>query len=211
MAKNPTSSSRAAKVAAMQAEQARKERRWRLGIALAAAVPVIALLAAFLIPFVTGARDTDRSASGPIEGVQTFTGLSANHVTSPVTYAQNPPVGGDHSGVWQNCGIYTSPITPIEPAVHSLEHGAVWITYDPALPTDQVARLQSLVRGKPYGLLSPMQDVPALVVASAWGVQLQVESASDPRLPTFLSTYMQGPQTPEPGASCFGGLGTPDA
>lgn len=198
---------RAARVQAMQAEQARKERRWRVGIALAAAVPVLALLAAVLLPFLLGARSVDPSA--PIEGVQTYEGLSANHVATPVQYAQTPPVGGDHAGYWQNCGIYTEPIQPIEPAVHSLEHGAVWITYDPALPADQVAKLQGLVRGKPYAMLSPMPGLPSPVVASAWGLQYQAQDSSDAQLSAFLTRYMQGPQTPERGAACFGGVGTP--
>lgn len=211
MARNRPSNARAEKIAALQAEQARKERRWRLGIVIAAAVPVLALLAAFLIPFLTDARNMDRSASGGVDGVQTFTGLSSQHVTTPVTYAQHPPVGGDHTAVWQNCGIYTDPIVPIEPAVHALEHGAVWITHDPALAADQVERLHSLVRGKPYALLSPMEGLPSPVVASAWGLQLQVPDAADPRLGGFLTQYMQGPQTPERGAACFGGVGTPAA
>ena len=207
---NNASNNRAARVKAMQAEQARKERRWRIGIAVAAAVPVLALVLALLLPFLLGAR-TPGGEAAPIDGVRTFEGLSANHVDTPVDYAQNPPVGGDHTGYWQNCGIYTEPITPVEPAVHSLEHGAVWITYDPALPSDQVTRLQSLVRGKPYAMLSPMEGLPSPVVASAWGLQYQAQDASDAQLATFLTRYMQGPQTPEKGAACFGGVGTPQA
>ena len=93
--------------------------------------------------------------------------------------------------------------------MHSLEHGAVWITYDPSLSSDEVGTLRALARNKPYAMLSPMEGLPAPIVASAWGLQITAESASDERLPSFLATYMQGPQTPERGASCFGGVGTP--
>lgn len=212
MARKTPANDRAARVAAMQAEQSRKDRRWRLGIAAAAAIPVLALVFALILPLLSGARSASvPAATGPIDGVQTYTGLSATHVDTPVTYEQHPPVGGNHTGYWQNCGIYDSEISPIEPAVHSLEHGAVWITYDPALAADEVAKLRSMVRGKPYAMLSPMSGLPTPVVASAWGLQLQVESADDERLPTFVATYMQGPQTPERGAACFGGVGTPVA
>ena len=208
--KNVASSDRAARVAAMQAEQARKDRRWRIGIAAAAALPVVALVVALVLPLAMGMRSNETPvASGPIEGVQTFSGLTANHVSTAVQYAQQPPVGGDHTGYWQNCGIYDEPIDPIEPAVHSLEHGAVWITYDPSLSSDEVGTLRALARNKPYAMLSPMEGLPAPIVASAWGLQITAESASDERLPSFLATYMQGPQTPERGASCFGGVGTP--
>ncbi len=144
----------------------------------------------------------------PIEGIQVFTNLSQEHTTSPVNYPQVPPVGGAHAPVWQNCGIYDQPI-PNEPAVHSLEHGAVWLTYRPDLPADQVEQLKNLARGQRFVLLSPYDGLPAPVVASAWGLQLKVESAGDPRLAEFVRTYQKGPQTPEPGAPCSGGVGVP--
>jgi hypothetical protein len=143
-----------------------------------------------------------------IPGVQKFQGLSRRHTTHPVVYPQVPPVGGAHNPVLLNCGIYPSPV-PVEHAVHSLEHGTVWITYRPDLPVDQVAGLRDLVRGKSYTLLSPYPRLPWPVVASAWGRQLRLGSASDPRLPRFLRVYRVGPQTPERGAPCSGGVGRP--
>src|SRR5690606_15236745 len=119
-----------------------------------------------------------------------------------------PPVGGPHNPLWQNCGIYAEPV-PSEQAVHSMEHGAVWLTYRPDLAEADVAQLLELVAGKSHALLSPFPDLPAPVIASAWGVQLKVESASDPRLAQFVEQFHSGPQTPEPGAPCYGGVGTP--
>jgi hypothetical protein len=52
-------------------------------------------------------------------------GQGGKHTAGEVDYAQNPPVGGAHNPVWQNCGFYDKPIRD-ESAVHSLEHGAVW-------------------------------------------------------------------------------------
>jgi hypothetical protein len=146
--------------------------------------------------------------SADLSGVQQYSNLSRDHVIQNVTYPQTPPVGGPHNSMWQNCGIYDKPVQN-EHAVHSLEHGAVWITYQPDLPADQVEKLRSLVRGHSYVLLSPYPNLPAKVVISAWGVQLKVDSASDARLPAFIAKYEQGTQTPEPGATCRGGVGTP--
>jgi hypothetical protein len=56
-----------------------------------------------------------------------------------------------------------------ETAVHSMEHGAVWITCRPGLPTEQVDKLRELATSKTYVLASPYPDLPAPVVASAWG------------------------------------------
>lgn len=150
-----------------------------------------------------------RSQPSDIAGIITYSKLSRDHQKGALTYAQIPPVGGVHSAAWQNCGIYSQPI-PNEQGVHSLEHGAVWITYQPKLSEQSVEQLRSLVRGQDHALLSPYPGLPSPVVISAWGVQLKVNNASDSRLPQFLSKYEQGPQTPEPGAPCSGSVGTPD-
>ena len=162
---------------------------------------------------VTNAPAATTNNAGPgsgIEGVQTFSNLARDHVDGHVDYAQTPPVGGPHSPVWLNCGIYDKP-APNENAVHSLEHGAVWITYQPDLPAADVQALRGAVRGHSYAILSPYPNLPAPVVASAWGVQLRLTEASDPRLPEFIKYYEQGPQNPEPGAACSGGRGVPIA
>jgi hypothetical protein len=208
-AKTPTkpSEGRTLKKAARQALQQKQRRRvrrtfrprWRWGIAV-----LVVLLVVSAIVWVV------RSQSSEIEisGVVTYSVLHRDHVVGKVNYSQNPPVGGPHYSVWQNCGIYSAPLTN-ENAVHSMEHGAVWITYQPELGSQAIEQLRALVRGHDYALLSPYPGLPAPVVASAWGVQLKVTSASDPRLAQFLKKYEQGPQTPEPGAPCSKGTGIP--
>lgn len=163
-----------------------------------------------------GTKDTSKTSA--ITGVTFWTGLSRQHVQTPVTYAQVPPVGGQHNPTWLNCGIYTQPVPNVN-AVHDLEHGAVWITYQPTLQPAEVNTLRTLVHS--YGLssdtstkpgyvdLSPYPGLPSKVVASAWGVQLKLDSVDDPRLKKFIDTYRRGPQTPEQGAACTGGIGSP--
>lgn len=172
---------------------------WAGGIAVAALVVVLIVRAS------TPAGDTTIAA---IPGVKTYSGLAQTHVSGTVTYPQNPPVGGPHNSVWLTCGIYNAPV-PNENAVHSLEHGAVWITYQPDLPASDVQHLRSLVKRRAYVILSPYNGLPMPVVASAWGVQLQLRSAYDSRIAQFIQKYEQGPQTPESGATCSGGTGAP--
>lgn len=182
------------------------------GWTIVAIVVIVAFVAGLTLFFLTrpgpSAESSQPGAAPGPAGVQTYSNLSRDHVTGHVDYPQVPPVGGAHSPVWLNCGIYTSPV-PNENAVHSMEHGAVWITYQPNLPGPDVTALQGAVRGKSYVLLSPYPGLPAPVVASAWGLQLRLPSASDPRLAQFINTYQGGPQTPEPGAPCSGGTGNP--
>jgi hypothetical protein len=144
----------------------------------------------------------------PIDGVEVYTDLTHNHVEGCVEYAQTPPVGGDHWGVWQSCGFYDAPVRS-ERAVHSMEHGAVWITYMPDVDAAGRARLEDLA-GE-FVLVSEWagDPLPAPVVASAWGLQLLADGPDDPRLTEFAATYANGPQNREPGAPCVEG-GTTD-
>jgi hypothetical protein len=154
------------------------------------------------------APPTSVVVAGDIEGVVGFEVGKVIHTEDPVTYAEVPPVGGDHFPGWLNCGSYDTP-QPNEQAVHSMEHGAVWITYDPTLAEADVKALRALTINQTHVLVTPYDGLPSEVVASAWGLQLQLDSAEDPRLKQFVETYQNGPQTLEPGAPCSGALGEP--
>jgi hypothetical protein len=142
--------------------------------------------------------------------------LPHNHVPGPVKYSVTPPVGGDHNLNWMNCGVYAQPV-PTERAVHNLEHGAVWITYQPSLPRAEVNQLRSfessqsvLAGGSRYMDVSPFPGLPFKIVASSWGFQLRLTSPTDPRLQEFVNKFRFSQQyTPEYGGACTGGLGTP--
>ncbi|GAA4405320.1 DUF3105 domain-containing protein [Fodinibacter luteus] len=178
------------------AQQA-KERRTRL--ILITSVATVVLLIAGVVGF-TVWRDV--STRPTLDAVKTYD-VTREHTTDPVTYEQTPPAGGDHHPAWLNCGVYTEPV-PDELAVHSLEHGAVWVTYRPDLPAEQVKALTDAIPDT-YMVLSPRDGLTAPVVASAWGAQLSLDGPADPRLEEFVKKYRQGPQTPEPGAACTGG------
>src|SRR5215217_5140410 len=167
---------------------------------------LLAVVGAFIAVIVIDS--TQRAASTPPEGVQSFDISSREHVQGTLSHEESVPVGGPHNPVWQNCGFYDSSIRN-ENAVHSMEHGAVWITYQPDLSSDQVEVLRNLAHDYSYVLVSPYPDLPTPVVASAWGKQLQLDSANDPRLEQFVSAFKEGPQTPEPSAPCTGGTGEP--
>jgi hypothetical protein len=135
----------------------------------------------------------------PIEGVQTYE-VVQGHSDGPVSYPVVPPAGGIHNPVWQQCGFYDQPVQN-ERAVHSLEHGAIWITYRPDLPRAEIDGLATLARGRTYILVSPWESgLPAPVVVTGWGRQLQLQSTADPRMQEFIRRYAG--QGPEPGAAC---------
>ncbi|MEE8600246.1 DUF3105 domain-containing protein [Euzebya tangerina] len=175
-------------------------RRW-----LTTGVMVVVGTAAAGFLIVSGIRSVVPGAEP--EGTTDVAAEDRTHTEEEVDYPTTPAAGGPHSPVWQNCGFYDEPVGE-ENAVHSLEHGAVWLTFDPDLADDQVSTLQDLAGG--YVLVSPAdEELPSPVVASAWGKQLTLDGADDPRIEAFIRAFEQGPQTPEPGAVCTRGIGEP--
>jgi hypothetical protein len=209
--RRPTAAERQARLAAVRAEQRSKERRRAITIGSVAGALVLVLVGVAAWVLIGAGRESaerEAQAEQEIDGVEAFDGLTFNHVTTAVDYAQTPPAGGDHNAAWLNCGVYSEPV-PDENAVHSLEHGAVWITYDPELPADQVATLEELAAHQSYVLVSPYEGLDSAVAVSAWGYQLKVDSADDERLPVFVQKYLLNPELAEVGAPCSNGVGTP--
>jgi hypothetical protein len=129
------------------------------------------------------------------------------HQQGPLTYRMTPAVGGSHNNDWQNCmgDIYDAPIAQ-EHAVHSLEHGAVWVTYRPDLPKDQVDALAGKVRGKEKMMMSPFDKLDAPIALQAWGYQLKVQNASDDRIDEFIKIMRVNASIEGPNASCAQGI-----
>jgi uncharacterized protein DUF3105 len=210
---------RIARLRDAELDQVRRRRRWRLIVAvLGAALVAGAALAAVASGPATAPRSASSRTSqvdpgkSNVAGESVYHALKYDHVQTRVSYpAQpNPPVGGPHNPVWQNAdGIaYDTPLQN-EHAVHALEHGAVWLTYQPGLAAAELAQLKTKVVGIPYRMMSPLPGQPAPIILTAWGHQLRVNSATDVRLDQFLRDYTQGPQAPEPGGPITGGRATP--
>jgi hypothetical protein len=147
--------------------------------------------------------DEGATLAAPPDGVQDFEVASRNHVAGSVQYAQDPPVGGDHNPVGLDCAAYAQPV-PNERAVHDLELGAVWITYQPDLSQDDVDVLGSIASDT-FILVSPYPGLDSPVVASSWGHQLRLQDVDDERLQQFIRAFREGPDAPELGAPCAGG------
>lgn len=191
--------------------ESRKARAGRLRIRVSGSAVGLAALGAIALGACSG--PSHPASSGLPAGTQVFPEKVHTHTTGSVHYNRNPPAGGPHSPVWLNCGIYAAPV-PNTNAVHSMEHGAVWITYRPTLPSSQVTLLRQLVPtlydgAQRYVILSPYPGLPAPIVVSTWGAQLRVPNVSDPGLVAFIRHFEGGSQGGEPGGPCTGGVGTP--
>ncbi|MDT0345378.1 DUF3105 domain-containing protein [Streptomyces litchfieldiae] len=214
--KNSALNARRARIEEARRQERARDRRNRLLAIIATVVVLTALVAGGGYLVATAEDDDDQGSTeqpvsapqaGDIEGEQTWSDLGRDHVTGDVDYAMTPPVGGDHARAWMNCDadVYDSEI-PEENAVHSLEHGAVWVTYNDAATEADISALSDRVSATPYSLMSPLPSQESPVVLTAWGHQLALETADDPRVEQFFTAYVQGDQTPELGAACGGGL-----
>ncbi|GAA3008032.1 DUF3105 domain-containing protein [Streptomyces lactacystinicus] len=197
---------RRARIAELRAAEQRRDRRNKIVASVAAGVLVIGAIATgtwIVMDQNQKKKDKETAANADIPGVKTFGELSRTHVKDKVTYPMTPPVGGDHNAIWLDCmgHVYDQPVEN-ERAVHSLEHGAVWVTYNGKATPDDIKTLSDRVKKTPYSLMSPYPDEQGTITLNAWSTQLTVDSASDPRVEQFFTKYVQGKQTQEPGASC---------
>ncbi|MCC9685734.1 MULTISPECIES: DUF3105 domain-containing protein [Streptomyces] len=214
-----SSAARTARIEEMRRAEQARERRNRI-LVVAASVVVVAGLVAGGVVLVRAQSDDGGNSSAAddaktagtfvtdADGVRAWKGeLGREHVTKSVDYPVTPPVGGDHNPVWMNCDgdVYEDEINTTN-AVHSLEHGAVWVTYNGDAPKADVEALAAKVKKTPYTLMSPVDGQKDPLVLTAWGHQRTVKGATDPAVDAFLGKFVQGQQTPEPGAACTGGL-----
>lgn len=150
--------------------------------------------------------ETDQDPARRIPGVQFFEDR-ASHITGTerADYDRFPPTGGPHDLTWAECtGTVYEVAVRNENMVHSLEHGAVWIAYDPQrISGEALQDLVKRVQGQPYTMLAPYPDLPAPISLQAWGHQLRVDNANDSRIDHFLQALRANPYTsPEAGSPC---------
>jgi hypothetical protein len=194
-----------------------KPKPWGLIAAAVAVVVFAGAVIGYAVYAVDKSKADDVTAADQIQGVQTFEyAAGQQHVTTNVDYTENPPVGGPHDPYWADCTgtVYDIDIRH-ENAVHSLEHGAVWITYDPdVVSSDDVSKLADLVEGNsglmlsPYTGLATASDLNTPISLESWNHRLGVDSADDPRIQQYIDFFTYGSEAdgtslyPEVGASC---------
>jgi hypothetical protein len=200
---------RAAQLVAFKKKEAAAKRNRILGI-VAAIVALVLVAGTVATVLVLNSLPAEREViSGTYEErLELYPDLDATHTETRVSYDQSPPVGGPHNPAWLNCGVYEEP-QQNENVVHTLEHGAVWITYDPATTTD--AEIAALVALAPdtYTVVSPYEGLGDRKAISAWGAQLLFTEVADPAVEDFLTEFWRSADSPEPNAPCTGALDGP--
>lgn len=188
---------------------------WLLIGGIVAVVALVAVIAASIVPKYQDKQElaawtpseSNQDPSLAIDGIVTVEYPAGQHVgeTQRVAYDQSPPFGGPHDAIWATCTgtVYEQPVRN-ENMVHGLEHGAVWIAYNPDLVDDAaIETLRAKVDGRTYMMMSPYPGLDTPISLQAWGHQLKVDSADDRRIDHFIESLRLNQYTyPEVGASC---------
>lgn len=170
-------------------------------------IGLVAFLVAGIGLVAVVAQPPAESIDGVPQGTEIVAVADAVHIDGEIPYEDVVPAGGPHNPIWLNCGVYDTPVRE-ENAIHSMEHGAVWITYNQTVDADG---LDALVRlgGRARVIVSPVPEQESAVLATSWGRRLRVDDPTDTRVEQFATEFTKIEYSPEPGASCSGGVGSP--
>ena len=84
-----------------------------------------------------------------------------------VTYQSNPPTSGNHWATPLRDGVYDTE-KPDEGAIHSLEHGRVWITYKPDIGQEAIDAIKDALKGQFGIIVNPRAVNETDIALSAW-------------------------------------------
>ncbi|RSM82760.1 DUF3105 domain-containing protein [Kibdelosporangium aridum] len=151
--------------------------------------------------------DSNQDPSEDIAGIVKVKYEAGQHVqpNQRVAYDHSPPFGGPHDGIWADCNgmVYATPVRS-ENMVHMLEHGAVWIAYNPDLVKGaDLDVLKGKVSGQDFIAMSPYPGLDKPFSLQSWGHQLKLDNVNDERVDQFIQALKRNNwQFPEPGARC---------
>jgi hypothetical protein len=151
---------------------------------------------------------------------------------SALTFASNPPCGGNHYPVWATWGVHDTPI-PRGNWIHNLEHGGVVFLYrcaNRAACPELAAKVEAFVAALPSdpkcsaesppiknrAVVTPDPDLPAgvEVAVAAWGYNLVARCIDETAFRNFyLARAGQAPENFCPQGSAIvapGDAGSPD-
>ncbi|WP_336336420.1 DUF3105 domain-containing protein [Haloarcula brevis] len=147
----------------------------------------------------------DTGDSDRLAGVKQFPDRGANHVGegSAIDYQRVPPLSGTHYGSTVGAGFYEA--TPLLGSlVHTLEHGAVVVYYDPDELSPEartsLREFSSVHTGTWRSVVvvpNPNDDPSAPYVVTAWRHELTMDGYDAETVHAFLSEYLgRGPENP---------------
>lgn len=114
----------------------------------------------------------------------------------PYAYKTNPPVSGPHDGEPADWGYYDQELPDIK-AIHNLEHGGIWVSYQPeVLSNEQKEELKKLAKKYDQRLIvSPRAENDSKIAIASWRRSEKADSLNLDIVNQFLTTNVN--QSPE--------------
>ncbi|MGH2731154.1 MAG: DUF3105 domain-containing protein, partial [Actinomycetota bacterium] len=193
-----------------EAARRRKQRRERL-IRRAGLVAVAAVVFWFL--FLRGGLPSEINGH-PIRTFNVSLTAAESHSDQPQTYESVPPVAGIHNPAPAPCGIYGTPLpnetVTNEMMVHTLEHGAVGILYDPGLDPQQIEQIEAIVGGFDDHVFSaPYTGMDTPIALTAWEHLLKLDTFERATITEFIDVFAEGGSAPEANQACSNEVNEP--
>lgn len=182
-------------------------------LVIGAVVVVGAVLALFVtlsgdgppVDGIEGQELDDRGDADLLAGVESFPNQGTEHVSrgTDVEYDQMPPLSGPHYSGTVDAGFYTED-QPLGDLVHTLEHGAVVVYYDPAALTNEsegsLREFATVHTGTWRSVVvvpNPSENPEADYVVTTWRHRLYMDTYDAETVHAFLSEYLgRGPENP---------------
>ncbi|MPZ71536.1 MAG: DUF3105 domain-containing protein [Actinobacteria bacterium] len=183
-------------------EKAEAQARQRKAEARARVVRMISIVSLIIVAFwffFLRTKTPDEIMGHSITG---FGGAGVGkHTSETVNYEMIPPVQGLHAGTPAACGVHSTQV-PNEAFVHSLEHGAVGLLFDPtrAAPED-IKELEALVAEAERNVLSaPYEGMQPVFSIASWGARMDLEELDIAAVEEYIDTFAG--KGPEPAQEC---------
>ncbi|MGH2700894.1 MAG: DUF3105 domain-containing protein [Actinomycetota bacterium] len=118
------------------------------------------------------------------------------HTDQPVAYQMTPPVSGQHFVSAAPCGVHAEQIQN-EVFVHSLEHGAVAVLYDPEqVETGTIRDIEALVGEFDERTISaPYAGMETPITVASWAEMMRLPENDEGAIRDYISEFIgKGPE-----------------
>lgn len=133
------------------------------------------------------------SLEGMVEEFELEASVHVEPGTKDIVYKTNPPTSGTHWTEAEIWGISEDEV-PDGKAVHSIEHGGIWISYKPdKIDRETLTILEELQKeNRRSVVLSPRADNDSAIVVASWGRMMKLEEASFKKsiVQKYIDTYI---------------------